>query len=265
MSGSAATPRAVQLELGTRTLSLVESAMLIAEEYEAASPADFALVAELLDPAPPLVAEPKLRACEYVVVDVETTGGSIRYGHRITEVAAVCIDGQGNLLEEFRTLVNPGRPIPRFVTALTNITNDMVRDAPRFDDIAPQLIRILENRIFVAHNAMFDLQFVGSELVFSTGYVFEPRVLCTMKLARKLVPEVSSRSLDSLCYFFGFENEARHRAYGDALVTTDLLRRLLNRLDEHEVEDWPALQEFLKKRRRRRRKRRANPQSIESV
>ncbi len=208
--------------------------------------------------APPAAGEdgPALRALEYVVVDVETTGGSALRGHRVTEVGAVRVSYDGAVLEEFTSLVNPERAIPSFISALTNISWEMVKDAPRFADIAPEVARILEGRVFVAHNAAFDWRFLSWELERATGFPPEARVLCTVRLARKVVPEVASRSLDALCYFFGLENEARHRAYGDARVTATLLRRLLTRVEEREIVTWGALEALVGRRKPRAPRRR---------
>ncbi len=207
-------------------------------------------------PALPPDEGPALRALEYVVVDTETTGGSALRGHRVTEVAAVRVAYDGTVLEEFTSLVNPERPIPAFISALTNISWEMVRDAPRFADIAPEVARLLEGRVFVAHNAAFDWRFLSWELQRATGFPPEARVLCTVRLARKVVPEVASRSLDALCYFFGLENQARHRAYGDARVTAELLRRLLARVEEREIVTWGALEALVGRRKPRAPRRR---------
>lgn len=205
-----------------------------------------------------------LSALEYVVVDVETTGGSTRTGHRVTEIAALRVAHDGSILEEFTTLVNPERPIPPFISALTNITWDMVRDAPRFHEIAAEVGRLLEGRIFVAHNAPFDWRFLSWELEHATGVAPQARVLCTVRLARKVVPEVASRSLDSLAYFFGLDNDARHRAFGDARVTAALLGRLMRRLDDRGIASWEALQALLAQRTpRRSSRRRATPTSMD--
>jgi len=205
-----------------------------------------------------------LRTLEYVVVDVETTGGSTRTGHRITEIAALRVAHDGRILEEFTTLVNPERPIPSFISALTNITWDMVCDAPRFHEIAWEVERMLAGRIFVAHNASFDWRFLSWEIEHATGLAPESRVLCTVRLARQVVPEVGSRSLDSLAYYFNLANEARHRAYGDARVTAALLGRLMARLEERDVASWQALEELLGRRKPRKTgRRRATPTSMD--
>jgi DNA polymerase-3 subunit epsilon len=206
----------------------------------------------------------ELRRLEYVIVDVETTGAGYLRGHRVTEIAAIRVNGRGELLDEFESLVNPDRPISPFVTALTSITNDMVRTAPRFWEIAPRVRALLDGAVFVAHNAQFDWSFVSEELRRASAPALDCRRLCTVRLARKVVPEIPSRSLDALQYFFNVDNDARHRAYGDARATTTIFRRLLERLEDREVQRWHELEAFLKKRARRKKKQ-ANPQPAEGV
>ncbi len=206
----------------------------------------------------------ELRRLEYVIVDVETTGGGYLSGHRVTEIAAIRVNGRGEVLDEFESLVNPDRPIPAFVTAITNISYDMVKHAPRFWEIAPRVRALLDGAVFVAHNAQFDWNFVTEELRRASAPVLGARTLCTVRLARKVVPEIRSRSLDALQYFFNVDNHARHRAYGDALATTAIFRRLLDRLEEREVQHWHALETFLKKRAKRK-KRKASPQPMEEA
>jgi DNA polymerase III subunit epsilon len=204
-----------------------------------------------------------IRDLEYAIVDVETTGGAWARGHRITEFAAVRVDGRGRVLGEYRTLVNPERAIPAWVTALTRITWPMVADAPRFADVAGSIGSVLRGAVFVAHNASFDWGFVGHELA-RAGAPLTGSTLCTVRLARKVVPEVRSRSLDSLTWFFDIPVADRHRAWGDAIATVELFRRLLVRLDTLEVTRWAELQQLLR-RRATRRKRVAGPQPMTEV
>jgi DNA polymerase-3 subunit epsilon len=206
-----------------------------------------------------------LRSLEYVVVDVETTGGSFRGGDRVTEVAAVRLDGAGRPIAEFTTLVNPERPIPPFIAALTNITREMVSSAPRFGEIAARLRAFLAGAVFVAHNASFDWRFLCDELASTDGRPLRGRVLCTVRLARRVVPEISHRSLDALQWFFGIENEARHRAYGDARATARIFRRLLDRIDEREIVCWDDIERLLARRPPVRRARRAMPTSVTDI
>ncbi len=169
---------------------------------------------------------PLLDDCAFAVVDVETTGVRAGAGDRITEIAVVVVHGERREII-FESLVNPERPIPRAVCAITNITNDMVQDAPRFSELAERLVAALAGRVFVAHNARFDWNFVSAELRRSRDLTLDGSRFCTVRLARRLVKGVRSCGLDNLCRFFGFVNGARHRAAGDALVTAELLCRLL--------------------------------------
>ena len=216
-----------------------------------------AFTAEPVDCAGTLADDTPLRTLEFAVVDVETTGCSWLHGDRVTEICAVRVRGDGAIVDEYRTLVNPERPIPYEITALTNITRTMVQRAPRFCDVAADVARALAGAVFVAHNASFDWRFVGAELE-RAGWPLGGRTLCTVRLARKVVPEIRSRSLDALSYFFNVHNEARHRAYGDARATAVIFRRMLDRLDTREVTRWDELELFLL-RRSQRRKRIANP------
>lgn len=162
----------------------------------------------------------------FVVVDVETTGTSPDAGHRITEFAAVVVR-DGRITERFETLVNPQRPIPRFITQLTNISWEMVKDAPAFADVCDRILETMAGHVFVAHNAAFDWRFVSAEVRRATGRELEGRRLCTVRLARKLLPQLRRRSLDYVAAHYGIEIGARHRAMGDALATAHALLGLI--------------------------------------
>jgi len=159
-------------------------------------------------------------------VDVETTGMRPASSDRITEIAVVLVPGTRRELL-FDSLVNPGRPIPPIVSAMTGITDAMVRAAPRFEEVADRVLEALAGRVFVAHNARFDWGFVAAELHRARDLRLEGLRLCTVRLARRLVPAAESCALDALSLHFALENPARHRAAGDALVTAVLLERLL--------------------------------------
>jgi DNA polymerase-3 subunit epsilon len=206
----------------------------------------------------------EIRRLEYVIVDLETTGGAPSRGHRVTELAAVRMRGDGEIIAEYETLLNPERYIPPFITQLTRITPAMAAAAPRFADVAEDVRSILDGAVFVAHNAQFDHRFLGMEFG-RLGVALHGRRLCTVRLARRTVTEVQSRSLDSLSYFFGIENDARHRAMGDARATALIFRRLLDRLDDHEVARWTQLESCMRRRPRRRKKRIASPQPMEDA
>lgn len=220
----------------------------------------------LAPPAPaaaPIPAE-ALGALSYAVVDVETTGGSPDGGDRVTEIAAVVVR-DGVVAETFETLVNPQRPIPPWITRLTNISWEMVKDAPTFAEVCKQLLGLLEGRVFVAHNASFDWKFVSAEVARATGRQLEGRRLCTVKLARKLLPQLRSRSLDHVTHHYGVEIAARHRAAGDAVATAHCLVRMLGDLRARGCTTWPELDALLgasAPRRKRSRRAPALPQPV---
>lgn len=191
--------------------------------------------------------EPDVELCslEYAVVDVETTGGGAGRGDRITEIGIVVVDGTGEIRDTYSSLVNPGRPIPPFISRLTGITDELVRGAPPFEAVAAEVVERVSGRVFVAHNVGFDWGFVDHELMVARGEGLAGRRLCTVRLARRVVPELSRRSLGYLSEFFGVENPARHRALGDAHTTAVIFGRLLDRLEEREIRSWRGLEEFL--------------------
>ncbi len=198
-----------------------------------------------------------LQKLSYVVVDTETTGGRHGSGDRITEIAAVVVR-DGEIVELFETLVNPERPIPYFVSQLTNITWEMVKDKPTFDRVAPEVMRVLEGNVFVAHNMMFDWRFVTSELSRATGRKLRGRRLCTVKMARKVLPQLSRRSLDHVARYYGVEIHGRHRAGGDALATARCMLRMLSDLGDRGCSTWGDLETLLRAPAIRRKKRRAS-------
>ena len=207
--------------------------------------------------SPSRFANEPLQKLSYVVVDTETTGGRHGSGDRITEIAAVVIR-DGEIVELFETLVNPERPIPYFVSQLTNITWDMVKDKPTFDRVAPEVMQVLEGNVFVAHNMMFDWRFVTSELSRSTGRKLQGRRLCTVKMARKVLPQLSRRSLDHVARYYGVEIHGRHRAGGDALATAKCMLRMLSDLGDRGCTTWGDLETLLRAPAVRRKKRRAS-------
>ncbi len=188
-------------------------------------------VCQLPDGRWSLVAEaqgsPLLEECAFAVVDVETTGSRAGGGDRVTEVAVVVVQGV-RCEVVFESLVNPGRPIPLPAAMVTGITDAMVRGAPEFEDVADGVLAALAGRVFVAHNARFDWSFLTAELKRVRDLALNGPRLCTVHLAHRLVPGLRSCGLDSLTHWFGFQNPARHRAGGDALVTAQLLGRLLS-------------------------------------
>jgi DNA polymerase III subunit epsilon len=161
---------------------------------------------------------------EYAIVDIETTGGNAS-GSRITEIAIIIHDGT-TIIDRWETLVNPQKEIPLPIFALTGITNEMVCNAPVFDDIAEKVMQMLTDRIFVAHNVNFDHSFIRHQLE-EAGFKWTARKLCTVRAARKIRPGIYSYSLGNLCRSLDIPIENRHRAGGDADATAILFSRLL--------------------------------------
>lgn len=164
----------------------------------------------------------------YTVIDIETTGGNYKM-EKITEIAVYKYDGE-EIIDEFTTLINPECNIPYFITNLTGITNEMVKNAPKFYEVARKIVEITENAIFVAHNVSFDYNFIRQEFK-NLGYEFHRKQLCTVRTSRKLIPGLPSYSLGNLCNSLGIEIHSRHRAAGDALATVQVLKHLLQ-IDE---------------------------------
>ncbi len=203
-----------------------------------------------------------LNAMSWVVVDVETTGGSPP-SDRITEIAAVVVR-EGKIAEVFESLVNPQRPIPSFVSRLTNITWGMVKNAPTFARVAEDVMKALEGNVFVAHNAAFDWKFVSHEITRATGNRLVGQRLCTVKLARGLLPGLPRRSLDYLANYYGVEINGRHRAGGDAIATAHCLIRMLKDAERNGCNTWEDLETLLRGRPSRKKPRRysALPTSV---
>ena len=160
----------------------------------------------------------------YAVVDIETTGGHAS-ANGITEVAINIHDGS-QIVERYTTLINPKMDIPVYITALTGIDNQMLVDAPYFEDVALQIYQLLSDKIFVAHNVNFDYSFLKHHLA-AAGYDLQCRKLCTVRMGRKLIPGQASYSLGKLCSALKIPIQNRHRAAGDADATSILFNLLL--------------------------------------
>ncbi|WP_297796236.1 exonuclease domain-containing protein [uncultured Eudoraea sp.] len=160
----------------------------------------------------------------YSIVDIETTGNGIK-GNKITEIAIFKFDG-AQVVDEFTSLVNPECEIPYFITGLTGIDSNMVRDAPTLLEIAPQILEITKDTIFVAHSVNFDYNVIKEEFR-TIGISFVRKKLCTVRLSRRLIPGYTSYSLGKLCSSLNIPITDRHRARGDAHATVILFRKLL--------------------------------------
>jgi DNA polymerase-3 subunit epsilon len=190
----------------------------------------------------------ELRDLRFAVVDTETTGGGVHRGDRIMEVAVVHVDGT-EITTAVDQLIDPQRPIGRYVQRLTGITWEMVREAPTFGDVAPMIHEALEGRIFVAQNVRFDWRFLSMELQRATGRGLSGERLCTVKLARKLLTHLPRRSLDALAWHYEVPIVGRHRAGGDARATAAVLLRMFADARRQDVDSWDGLQALLRKPR----------------
>ncbi|MFT4086052.1 MAG: DEDD exonuclease domain-containing protein [Gordonia sp. (in: high G+C Gram-positive bacteria)] len=180
-----------------------------------------------------------------VVVDLETTGGSAD-ADRITEIGAVKIRG-GEVLGEFATLVDPGRPIPPQIVALTGITTAMTYDAPPIDDVLPAFIEFARGAILVAHNARFDMGFLRKNAArLNLPWPF-PASLCTVVMARRILTreEAPTVKLSALAELFDVSVRPTHRALDDARATVDVLHRLLERVGDQGVHTYRDLTQYL--------------------
>lgn len=187
---------------------------------------------------------PSLGFLDYAVVDVETTGGDPHGGHRIIELAIVEIR-DGVIARDYRTLVNPGRSIPHGVVTLTGITDEAVAVAPYFEQVAEEVANRLRGRVFVAQNVMFDRKFVESELLEAMGECPPAEMLCTVRMARRFLPQLRRRNLDALSRHYDIRIHGRHRAYGDALATARIFLRLLDEASGKGIHDLHQLVTFL--------------------
>lgn len=167
----------------------------------------------------------------YAVTDLETIGGSTK-STKITEISIFLTDGE-KIIDEYTRLVNPEQPIPYFITGLTGINNEMVQDAPKFYEIAKEIIEFIGDAVFVAHNVGFDYNVLRHEYK-SLGFDFRKPHLCTVRSSRKVIPGYSSYSLGKLTDQLGIAIEGRHRARGDALATAKLFH-LIYQKDENNL------------------------------
>ena len=185
-----------------------------------------------------------LKELDFVVVDVEATGAKTP-PNRLIELGAYRIRG-GRIVDKFHSLVNPEIPIPRFVMSLTGISNDMVKDAPVFADVAPKWLDFVSDSVLVAHNAPFDTSFLNHEIsrVYPGHRMVNPH-LCTVRLSRRAMPDISNHRLETIASHFSIPIASRHRAGSDALATAEIFLLLLVELEEtHGIKDLAAARRF---------------------
>jgi DNA polymerase III subunit alpha, Gram-positive type len=179
---------------------------------------------------------------EYVVVDIETTGLS-KYIHKMTEIAAVKVKNN-RVVGEFQTLINPETHIPSFITRLTGINDEMVKDAPRVHEILPEFLDFLGDSTLVAHNATFDYGFIAYNVNKYLDKEVRNQKLCTRKLANRLLPDLPRKRLGDLCEMFEVQNDQAHRAMGDTKATVKVFTKFLAMLELADVKTHDDLVNF---------------------
>lgn len=185
-----------------------------------------------------------LHDLRYAVVDVETNGGFAEGNGRVVEIAIVDVD-RGAIGACYSTLVDAGVTIPPWITRLTGIRTEMTHGAPSFSQICDRVRERLRGRVFVAHNAAYDWGFLRAEMRRAgVGLPRGPR-LCTVHMARRLLPGLERRGLDSVADYYGIEIRERHRARGDAVATARILVRMLEDAERRGWTTWPALRKAL--------------------
>lgn len=165
---------------------------------------------------------------DFTVVDVETTGLSPS-NNKIIEIALVKIQ-DGKIADNFHSFINPGREIPYYITQFTGITNEDVYDAPFFEEIADEILSFIGNSILTGHNLSFDKSFLRKELLITNREDIPNKDICTLKIARRLYPELPSKSLGALCKYLGIRNKNSHRALSDAQATAKILFKMIDEL-----------------------------------
>lgn len=186
-----------------------------------------------------------LSEATFVVVDIETTG-SIPNRHAVLEIGAVRVKG-GRIQDRFETLVNPEQEIPEFIQGLTGIRPEMVKDAPTIAEVLPAFWAFLGDDVFVAHHVPFDFRFLSSLTKTMLGSELENLQLCTCRLARKLLPGLRRKNLDSVSNHFGITVENRHRALGDAEAAALILIEFLKILEAEGITTLGRLLEYQKR------------------
>jgi DNA polymerase III epsilon subunit family exonuclease len=184
-----------------------------------------------------------LNELEFVVVDLEATGAKMP-PTRVIELGAYRIRN-GRIVDNFLTLVNPEIPIPRFVISLTGITNEMVKSAPLFADVAPRWLDFVSDAVLIAHNAPFDTSFLNHEISrVYPGHRMVNSHLCTVRLSRRVFPGLNNYRLDTVADHFSIPISHRHRAGSDALATAEVFLHLLSRFEDHGVTDLATARRF---------------------
>jgi DNA polymerase-3 subunit alpha (Gram-positive type) len=173
---------------------------------------------------------------DFVVFDLETTGAKMP-PCRVTEIGAFKVSG-GKIVDEYQTLINPTMPIPSFIAELTGISDEMVRNAPEFHEVAGEFLEFVGDAVLVAHNAPFDIRFINHEIgrVFDGCSLVNPHI-CTVQLSRKLLPDIDNHRLHTVADYYSIEIINRHRAGDDALATAKIFIKFLDHFAEQGITD----------------------------
>jgi DNA polymerase III subunit alpha, Gram-positive type len=171
-----------------------------------------------------------LDSLEYVVLDIETTGLEPA-NSEITEIGAFKMKGK-EVQDLFSSLIKPNNPISEKITELTGIDDEMVKDSPPVKQVLPKFIDFIGNAILVAHNANFDIGFLKHHLKQSNNLEMNNSVVCTVKLARYLLPNLYNHKLHTVATHFNLKVENRHRAVGDAEITYQVWNHFIDMLKE---------------------------------
>jgi len=180
----------------------------------------------------------------YTVLDLETTGLN-REKDQITEIAALKLEGN-RIVDKFETLVNPKMKIPAGITQITGINDDMVKDMPTIEQVLPNFLNFIKDDILVAHNAVFDIGFLNVNFSKYFENSLPNKNICTMNLARKIIPTIPSYRLSSLCNYFDIKNECAHRAMSDVYATTRLFTKFQAIMHNNGLKEDQAILDFYK-------------------
>ena len=189
---------------------------------------------------------------QFVILDIETTGLS-RYRHKITEFSALKVNLKDNTstfntIDKYSTLINPQRRIPSFITSLTNITDNMVKDAPTFKDISTDIRKFIGNDVIIAHNTTFDYNFLNHHFKETETDELTNHALCTCKLSRRLIPNLNSYNLETICSHLRISNRQAHRAMSDVLATKDIFNNLYRHMKKRNIQTLEEALRFQKSR-----------------
>lgn len=204
----------------------------------------------------PAPSEVEFDDMKFAVVDVETTGGVAGQGGRIIEFAAVRIEKR-QIVDSFASLVDPGVPVSPWITRLTGIRNGMVHGAPTFAEILPDIRRQLDGCVFVAHSVGYDWGFVREEMRRLGAELPRGPRLCTVQLARRLLPGLDRRGLDAVARYYDVDIQERHRARGDAIATARCFLKMMDDAERKGWSTWSDLRREMRAAKRKKRKKKA--------